>query len=98
VNTEDELLLLAHGIVTFDVITSGVVDLDTLGITTPHRMEWMVRKHLTSFAMIWWSKVHGDPIWHDDNLNTVLVEAKAWTIQHAVRLAELREGKVRSDR
>jgi hypothetical protein len=98
VDTEDELLLLAHGIVTFDVITSGVVDLDTLGVTTPHRMEWMVRKHLTSFAQLWWADTHGDPVWRDEYLERAIEEARQWVSARTVRLTELREGKVRSDR
>lgn len=92
-NSEDELLLLAHGIVTMHSVVMNIEDLDTLGVSTPHRMESTARKHLTAFATIWWSKVHGDPVWHDDNLGRVIEEAREWKAGHLARLLELREGK-----
>jgi hypothetical protein len=97
-NTEDELLLLAHGIVTLDSALTGVVDLDTLGVTTPHRLEAVVRKHLTSFAQLWWADTHGDPVWRDEYLQRAVEEARQWTAARTVRLSELREGKVQGDR
>lgn len=97
-NTEDELLLLAHGIVTFNNVVKGIEDLDTLGVTTPYRMEGLVRKHLVSFAQLWWVDTHGDPVWRDEYLDRAVEEAREWTAAHAVRLTELREGKAQSDR
>lgn len=97
-NTEDELLLLAHGIVTFNAVVHGIEDLDTLGVTTPYRMEGLVRKHLVSFAQLWWVDTHGDPVWRDEYLERAVEEAREWVADRQDRLAELREGKVRRDR
>lgn len=90
-NSEDELLLLAHGIVTFSTVVDGLEDLDTLQVTTPYRMEGLARKHLTAFAVIWWSKVHGDPVWRDEYLARAIAEAREWVAVRQDRLAELRQ-------
>jgi hypothetical protein len=92
-DSADELLLLAHGIETYDRVVRDLTDLTNLRMPVPHILLGRAQHTLVSLAQMWWADVHGDPVWHDAHLPLVADEAREWTAGRQVRLSELREGK-----
>lgn len=92
-NTEDELLVLAHAIDLYDRVVRSMTELADLGAPVPHIIIGRSRQQLTTLAQLWWADVHGDPVWHDSNLSVVTTEAHAWATTRQERLLELKEGK-----
>lgn len=96
-NSDDELLLLAHGIEVYDRTMKDLTDLADMQIPVPHIVLGRARQQLVTLSQLWWADVHGDPVWHDDYLVQIVQEAREWTAGRQVRLSELREGKVPRD-
>lgn len=91
--TADQLLVLAHSVVTYADIIEQLDDLANLQAPVPHGMHRDARWKLNQLAQLWWADVHGDPVWSDTHLDAVVVEATEWVGSHQLRLIELREGK-----
>lgn len=90
-DSNDELLVLAHGVVTYSACLDMLLDYERVGGSVGYNHMGIIRNRLRRLAAEWWSTTHGDPVWHDHNLVAAITEASEWVIAHRVRVMELRE-------
>lgn len=87
----DELLVLAHGIEVHHRALVSLQESEALGFPSSYATLGLLRRRLTSSAQQWWSTMHGDPTWQDENLARVVAEAHEWLDAHEYELEQLKE-------
>ena len=86
---QDLVLMLAYGIDRYGTIRETLDEMDAVTGVVPWSLRGQVRQRLREFAMQWQSIVNGDPIWLDEYLDRVVVEAREWLATQQDQVEEL---------
>lgn len=90
-DSNDHLLVLAHGVVTMSDTLDTLRQAEEVGVPVGYSLIGTIRGRLRSLASQWWTTTHGEPVWHDIHTREAVHECREWVTTHGVRLTELRE-------